>query len=239
MIRVIAFDLDDTLWAVRPIIINAEKRLNDWLKQEVPQLNYNVSSMRELRHELLEEEPDLGNRITEFRRRLIERAMLLSQIDVNEATDLSHQAMDVFLIARNQVEFFDGAIETISILANQFILGALTNGNADIRRLGLDSYFSFAFSAEEVGAPKPADNLFRRALAHTRTEPQQMIYVGDNPVLDIDAANRVGLHTIWVRHPGQENTGETNADEKIDHIRQLPEAVYRMMTRFSADHVDE
>ena len=105
MIRVIAFDLDDTLWAVRPVIINAEKRLNDWLKQEVPQLNYDVSRMRELRHELLEDEPNLGDRITEFRRRLIERAMLLSQIDDNKATELSHRAMDVFLIARNEVEF--------------------------------------------------------------------------------------------------------------------------------------
>ena len=195
--------------------------------------------MRELRHELLEEEPDLGNKITEFRRRLIEHAMLLSQIDDNHATDLSHQAMDVFLTARNEVEFFEGAIETISMLADQFILGALTNGNADIKRLGLDSYFSFAFSAEEVGAPKPADNLFRRALAHTRTEPRQMIYVGNDPVHDIDAANRVGLHTVWVQHPGQENTGETTADEKIDHIRQLPEAINRMLTRFNADPIGE
>ncbi|MCZ6501564.1 MAG: HAD-IA family hydrolase [Gammaproteobacteria bacterium] len=237
MIRVIAFDLDDTLWAVKPVIINAEKRLNDWLKQEIPQLNYDVSSMRELRHELLEEDPNLGNRITEFRRRLIERAMLLSQVD--QATELSHQAMDVFLIARNEVEFFEGAIETISMLANQFILGALSNGNADIRRLGLDGYFSFAFSAEEVGAPKPANDLFRRALAHTRTKPGQMIYVGDNPVLDIDAAIRAGLHTVWVQHPGQENTGETRADEEINDIRQLPEAINRMSARFNADHIGE
>jgi len=239
LIQVIAFDLDDTLWAVRPVIINAEKRLDEWLQQEVPRLNYDVSSMRELRHDLLEEEPVLVNKITEFRRCLIERAMLLSQIDANEATNLSNQAMAVFLTARNDVEFYEGAIDAISMLADKFILGALTNGNADISRLGLDSYFSFAFSAEEVGAPKPADNLFKRALAHTGTEPQQMIYVGDNPVLDIDAANRVGLHTVWVQHPGQKNTGETSADENIDHIRHLPHAIDRMLARFNADHAGE
>lgn len=240
LIQVIAFDLDDTLWAVKPIIINAEQRLDDWLKQEVPGLIYDVGSMRQLRHELLKEEPGLVNKITEFRRRLIERAMLLSHINGNEATDLSNRAMDVFLTARNQVKFFDGTIETLSILAERFILGALTNGNADISRLGLDTYFSFAFSAEEVGAPKPADNLFRRALAHTHTEPRQMIYVGDNPVLDIDAANRVGLHTVWVKHhAGQENTGETSADENIDQIKQLPQAIDRMLARFNADHAGE
>ncbi|MBQ74247.1 MAG: HAD family hydrolase [Gammaproteobacteria bacterium] len=239
MIQVIAFDLDDTLWSIGPIIFNAEKRLNDWLQHEVPQLLYDVDSMRTLRHELLELEPDLGNKITEFRRRLIERALLLSQISMDEAAELSHQAMNIFLEARNEIMFFDGALETLSLLSNQFTLGALTNGNADIQKIGLDSYFSFAFSAEEVGAPKPADNLFRRALTHTNTRPQQMLYVGDNPVLDIDAANRIGMHTVWVQHPGQHNTGETIADEKIEHIRQLPQAVERILSRFSADHVGQ
>ena len=59
MIEVIAFDLDDTLWAVRPIIINAEKRLNGWLFQHVPHIKYDVVGMRALRHDLLDEEPDL------------------------------------------------------------------------------------------------------------------------------------------------------------------------------------
>jgi FMN hydrolase / 5-amino-6-(5-phospho-D-ribitylamino)uracil phosphatase len=235
LIKVIAFDLDDTLWPVKPTIINAESRLNDWLRLKVPGLSYDVKSMRELRHELLEEEPDLGNRITDFRRKLIERAMLLSQVDKTAAARLSYQAMDVFLEARNEVTFFDGAIESLLMLAKRFTLGALTNGNADTRVLGLDNYFSFAFSAEDVGAPKPAHNLFRRALAHTRTKPGQMVYVGDNPVLDIDAANQVGLYTVWLQHPGQEITGKTTADETIDHIGKLPEAVDRILARLTAD----
>jgi|TARA_B100001964_G_C14261588_1_gene615845 putative hydrolase of the HAD superfamily len=239
LIQVIAFDLDDTLWSVGPIIFKAERRLNDWLQQEVPQILYDVDSMRSLHHELLELEPDLGNKITESRRRLIERALLLSKINIDEATELSHQAMDVFLEARNEIVFFEGALEAISLLANQFTLGALTNGNADIKKIGLDSYFSFAFSAEEVGAPKPAENLFRQALAHTNTRPQQMLYVGDNPVLDIDVANNIGMHTVWIKHPGQENTGETSADEAIEHISDLPQAVNRILSRFNADHVGE
>ena len=83
MIQVIAFDLDDTLWSVGPIIFKAERRLNDWLQQEVPQILYDVDSMRSLHHELLELEPDLGNKITESRRRLIERALLLSKINID------------------------------------------------------------------------------------------------------------------------------------------------------------
>ena len=75
MIKVIGFDLDDTLWALTPIILRAEKRLDKWLQENVPQLKYDVIQMRELREELLLESPELGGQVTELRRRIIARAM--------------------------------------------------------------------------------------------------------------------------------------------------------------------
>lgn len=239
MIEVIAFDLDDTLWAVSPIIIKAENRLNSWLFEHAPEIKYDVVGMRALRHELLQEEPDLINKITEFRRRIIMRALQHSDIEDIEASELSHQAMTVFLAARNEIEFFEGAMNAIKKLSTRFTLGALTNGNANIRQLGLDRYFSFAFCAEEVGAPKPAHNLFNKALAHTGTQPHQMVYVGDDPVLDVDAANKRGLHTIWVKNPAKEGPGKTTADEKIEHIKCLPKAVERLLAKLNHERVGE
>ena len=234
MIKVIAFDLDDTLWNNRPVLINAEKRLNEWLENEVPRLRFSVVEMRSLRNEVLAIEPELANRITELRRRIIERAIFLSDYDSAKASDLSHKAMEVFIIARNDIEFFDGALEAIQTLKSSFLLGALTNGNADVRLLGLDDHFSFAFSAEEVGAPKPAHDLFHKALAHTDTLPHQMVYVGDDPVLDIDSANEAGLHTVWVKHPDKDKVGETAADEKIEHVRHLPDAIDRLLKKIQS-----
>ncbi len=234
MIKVIAFDLDDTLWAVRPTIINAEKRLNDWLTETVPELRYDVTSMRDLRGQVLKTDPSLTNRITEFRRCIIERALLLSEIPPAKATSLSEQAMSIFLTARNEVVFFDGALTALAELSGQYILGALTNGNADIKRLGLDRYFSFSFSAEQVGAPKPANNLFNTALQHTNTEPRQMVYVGDDPINDIDAANGLGLHTVWIRNSAKEKKGDTQPDESIAHVSHLPSAIERLIKRLEA-----
>jgi putative hydrolase of the HAD superfamily len=231
MIKVIAFDLDDTLWNNLPVLINAEKRLNEWLRAEVPRLSFSVVEMRSLRNEVLADEPDLENRISALRRKIIERAMLKSGIEAATSLDLSHRAMEIFIVSRNKVEFFEGAMEAIQALKTRFLLGALTNGNADIRLLGLDDHFSFAFSAEEVGAAKPAHDLFHKALAHTETEPHEMVYVGDDPVLDIDAANAVGLKTVWVKHPEKDKVGKTPADESIDHIRYLPEAIERLVEK--------
>ncbi|MGV0035358.1 MAG: HAD family hydrolase [Candidatus Azotimanducaceae bacterium WSBS_2022_MAG_OTU7] len=126
-------------------------------------------------------------------------ASLNAHLNEQDATSCAQSAMEIFLAARNDV-VFEGTLETLRNVAQSFQLGAITNGNADIYRLGLNDCFQlFAFSAEQVGAPKPAPDLFHAALAHTGCEPAQMVYVGDDPIKDVDAANEVGLHTIWMR----------------------------------------
>jgi putative hydrolase of the HAD superfamily len=225
MIRVVAFDLDDTLWAVDPVITRAEQCLREWLGQELPAVDYSRDTLGKLRHEVLALHPELAHRVTDFRLRLLETAMIRSGIPEEDAGRLAQQAMEVFLVARNEIEFFEGALDAIKHIATRYQLGALTNGNADIHRLGLADHFSFAFSAEQVGAPKPAPDLFLRALQHTGVDPHEMVYVGDDPEKDVDAANRVGLRTIWVRNITRPGPGETTPDHTIEHIRELPGAL--------------
>jgi len=230
MIRVIAFDLDDTLWNVGPVIIRAEKILANWLEREVPGYSYEPAKLKPVRETLLNEDPTLSHRLTAFRQKLIE-ASLLPLLDTKNAASHAEGAMEVFLTARNQVEFFEGALDTLRNIAKNFQLGAITNGNADIYRLGLNDCFSFAFSAEQVGAPKPAPDLFHAALAHTGCEPTQMVYVGDDPIKDVDAANEVGLHTIWMRSSSVSVKGNSNPDETINDIRELPDAIRKLVDR--------
>jgi len=222
VIEVIGFDLDDTLWAVTPVIIRAEKLLNAWLVETAPDLKYDVVSMRELRHEILEKQPSLARKITELRRQIIVRALVNSH--VAQAEEIADQAIEVFLAARNQVEFFDGALEVLNRLDATHRLGALSNGNADIHRLGLSHLFDFAFSAEDVGAAKPDPALFERALSHTDVDPHRMVYVGDDPLLDVDAAKQVGLKTVWLDH-GKKPVGISQPDITIFNIRELPGAI--------------
>ena len=230
MIQVIAFDLDDTLWDVEPVITRAELILANWLEREVPGYSYEPSNLKPIRETLLNEDPTLGHRLTAFRQRLIETS-LLSRLDKKSAALHAEDAMEIFLTARNEVEFFDGALETLRNIAQSFQLGALTNGNADIYRLGLNDCFSFAFSAEQVGAPKPAPDLFHKALAHTNCEPAQMIYVGDDPIKDVDAANEVGLHTIWMRSKSWSVEGNSHPDQTVNDIRELPDAIRTIVNR--------
>ncbi len=225
MIKVIGFDLDDTLWAVRPVILRAEQQLKQWLKQTAPELGLEMSEMAQYREQALTQNPNLKKQITELRRQVI--LLALEANKVNNAVEIADQAIEIFLTARNQINFFDGALDSLRHLANDHTLGALSNGNADIHRLGLSDLFSFAYSAEQVGAPKPHAALFEHALNHTSIDPHQMIYVGDDPELDVDAANRLGIHTIWLDH-GTKPRGDTEASATIKDIRELPLAVKQL-----------
>jgi putative hydrolase of the HAD superfamily len=230
MIRIIAFDLDDTLWDIAPVIARAELVLANWLETQVTGYRYEAPNLKRIREALLNEDPTLAHRLTAFRRRLIETS-LLSYLDKKSASACAEGAMEIFLTARNEVKFFEGALATLKNIAQSFQLGAITNGNADIYRLGLNECFSFAFSAEQVGAPKPAPDLFHAALLHTGCEPEQMVYVGDDPIKDVDAANEVGLHTIWMSSKSGAVLGESKPDETINDIRELPYAIRNLVNR--------
>jgi putative hydrolase of the HAD superfamily len=230
MIQIIAFDLDDTLWDVSPVITRAESVLANWLEKQIPGYSHEPSNLKAIREALLSEDPTLAHRLTAFRQKLIETS-LLSRLDEKSAATHAEVAMEIFLTARNEVEFFEGTLDTLRTIAQSFKLGAITNGNADIYRLGLNDYFSFAFSAEQIGAPKPAPDLFHAALAHTGCEPAQMVYVGDDPIKDVDAANEVGLHTIWMRSKSRSSEGDSEPDETIDDIRELPDAIRKLVDR--------
>ncbi len=97
MIKVIGFDLDDTLWAVKPVIIGAEAALQAHLKNRLPHFNYSQQPLRIARKELLAEDPSLSSRLTALRQAVLTKAMLNSGIKTAQAQNLAAVAMDVFL----------------------------------------------------------------------------------------------------------------------------------------------
>ena len=130
------------------------------------------------------------------------------------------------------MEFFDGALESLAILAKHYVLGALTNGNADFTKLKLDGYFSFGYSAASVGAGKPAPDMFHAALEHTGAKPEQVVHVGDHPVDDIQGASQLGMHTIWVNLSGEAlPPGTPKPSDEVARVHDIPTAVSRIAGR--------
>lgn len=201
-IQAITFDLDDTLWDIWPIIERAEARLHEWLAQHYPQLadHYTPLQIRELANQLGEQQPQWAHDRTYLRK----RALSLAAEQVGYETFDTERAFAVFHVARNQVEFFDEALPTLERLASRYTLGALSNGNADIRLTGLDRYLSFAFNAIDVGRAKPEPQMFLAALAHLGLTPAQVAHVGDHPEHDVHGAQQLGIRSVWLNRAGRQ-----------------------------------
>lgn len=223
-VKLITFDLDNTLWDVHSVIRNAENSLRAWLQDEIPDVvtSYSPEVMGELRDEVLAENPGWRHDLSRLRQELLYRAIRRSGYGEREARQHARRAFAVFLEARHEVEFFDGALEVLEALARDFVLGALTNGNADFRKLQLDRFFTFGYSAATVGVGKPAPDIFLAALRHVSARAPEAIHVGDHLEDDIRGASEVGLHTIWV-NLGQEPRPEDAAEpshtvHQVDHV---------------------
>lgn len=233
MIKVITFDLDDTLWAVQPVIDVANQALYEWLQQHASNytqqfpLEY-FSELQKLTHE---RHPERAYSVTAIRQTMTEIGLTQAGYSGEELSRLCQEAFEVFLHARNDVDYFTHALPMIEQLHGDFLLGAISNGNADISRVGLDKYFDFAFSADLIGVGKPAIQIFNAMLNHVNCEPQEVLHIGDSLEHDIAGANDAGLHSLWV------NLNDQTASENIiPHIEvrclsEIPQAVEAYQSR--------
>lgn len=205
MIKLITFDLDNTLWNADPVLIKAEKVLYKWLQEYCPELaaRYSIETMSNYKAAIAADDPSLLHRVSALRLEALRRAMLDSGYNKDEAEKQSKQAFSVFHAARQKVTLFDHADCLLERLSRRYPLAALTNGNADVSIIGLDHYFKFALSADDIGKQKPHPDMFLAALDRAQVAANEVIHIGDHPEQDIVGAYRAGLHTIWVNFDEQ------------------------------------
>lgn len=226
MLRLITFDLDNTLWPVDEVIRQAERTCSDWIAARHPDAAEALTAerVREVRNRLVRDKPAYLNNLTELRRDAMAEAFMAAGFDDREARHIAADAFLVFHDARNRVTFFPGALEVLETLADSYTLGALSNGNADLKRIGIHELFAFHHSAESVGKRKPEPDMFNAALCSARVSASQALHVGDHPLEDIRAALDSGFHAVWanlidLRWPAD----LAHPAHHIHHLRELPD----------------
>ena len=221
-IKTITFDLDDTLWEVKPTLIRAEEKTFAWLKQNAPNITqaYDMKALMQWRMKVHSERPELAHQISESRRIAITEALINVGYPAKEAEEMAEQAFQLFLTARHDVTVFDEVEPLLKALKQKYILGVLTNGNANVRKLPISHYFDFAYSAEELNASKPAPDMFQAALQASNAQPQELIHIGDHIEHDVQGALDIGSHAIWLNWDGQPLPSEHKAHEanRLDDI---------------------
>jgi len=132
------------------------------------------------------------------------------------------QAFEVFIAARNEVEIFADVTPGLAQLQQRYALASLSNGNADLARIGLGHLFAVSLSARQIGAAKPQRRCFERLAQELALAAGQIAYVGDDPELDVAAARAAGCRTVWMnRRARQWPAGLAPADLVVSDCVEL------------------
>jgi putative hydrolase of the HAD superfamily len=195
-VRAIAFDLDNTLWDVEPVLARAEARLHGWLRENCRRIAQHLSpdDMRRAREELARREPHHAHDLSYLRITALAAHAREHGYDERIASD----AFEVFLAARNQLQPFADVAPALARLRQRYRLATLSNGNADLARIGLDEAFTVSLNARQIGAAKPHRRCFERLARELGLAPQEILHVGDDPWLDVEAARAAGFVSAWM-----------------------------------------
>ena len=198
-VTALTLDLDDTLWPVRPPLVAAEKTLADWLAAHAPATARGMvpGAMLALRAQVAAEHPQWAHDLSAIRLETIRRALQRHGDD----PALAGAAFDAFFETRHQVTLYDDVLPALERLAGRYRLIAVSNGNAEIARVGLGRFFAGSVSARSHGVAKPDASIFIAACAAASARPHEVLHLGDDPALDVDGALAAGLHAGWISRP--------------------------------------
>lgn len=203
-IRAITLDLDDTLWPVWPTIARAEAQLQAWLAEHAPATHALAAQpglVRSIRAQVQAEHVALAHDMSALRHEAIRRTLL----HAGDNPALADGAFEVFYAERQRVDLFDDALPALEYLSSRFPLVALSNGNADVERVGLGRYFHASVSARDAGVAKPDVRIFQRGAEAAGVGSAQVLHVGDDALLDAQGALDAGMQAVWLRRPADTN----------------------------------
>ena len=201
--KAVLFDLDDTLWPIAPVILEAEQILFAWLREHAPRVaqQFSIDTLRQARLELLARRPEFQLDLGALRRAGLVAAFEQAGEDAGKV----ELAMTEFFAARNAVIPYDDVLPGLLRLTGRVRIGSVTNGNADLQTIGLARHFDVSVAAPGFGVAKPDPRIFLEACNLLGVAPQEAVYVGDDLLLDVHGAQRAGLRAVWMNRIGKRN----------------------------------
>lgn len=198
----ICFDLDNTLWDVWPVIVRAEQKMYDFLAQRYPRVvaSMTLEMMRTAREQTAAAHPQMRHDFTFLRKQTLREHAK----EFGYAEAMVEEAFDAFIQARNEVELYTDVLPALEQLRARYRLFTASNGNADLGKIGIAHFFERTIAARHVGALKPDPAIFHKVIEGTDLQAHDVVYVGDDPLLDVEGARGAGMQAIWIDRQGAE-----------------------------------
>ena len=199
-LQAITLDLDDTLWPVKPALIHARQWLPDWLAEHAPPTPgwLPPENRRGVREALLAEHPQRAHDVSFVRSELLRRSLRAA----GEDPALAEPAFEVFLAARQRVTLYADVVPVLQRWSQRYRLVAVSNGNADVERIGIGRFFSASVSAHALGVAKPDPRIYLMACEALGVSAAASVYLDDLGI-NLKPAALLGMKTIKVTSAAQ------------------------------------
>jgi 2-haloalkanoic acid dehalogenase type II len=88
-----------------------------------------------------------------------------------------------------------------------------------VEHLGLRAHFDHFISSESARSCKPDPGIFRHALARADCRPDEVVFVGDSRVHDIQGSRALGIRSILITEKGGvSHLDDADFDAEPDHV---------------------
>ncbi len=231
-IEAIGLDLDDTLWPIWPVIARAEAQMLAFLHARAPAAAACLADQayrQALRARVLQAHGASSHDVSLLRRESVRLALR----DSDEDPALADPAFAVFFECRMQVQLYQDAGPALARLAARFPIVAVSNGNADLDRIGIGGHFVASLSAQAFGVGKPDARIFHAAARAAGVAPQGLLHVGDDPALDVLGALDAGLQTVWVNRDGRNWDQDRHPHASVSNLDELCGLLARPTTQLT------
>ncbi|MEW6027015.1 MAG: TIGR02253 family HAD-type hydrolase [Planctomycetota bacterium] len=236
-LKAVFFDIDDTLYSTS--IFASRARHNSVKAMIALGLDFPENALvRELEEVIKEFSSNYDRHFDKLLLRIPKRAYegINPSVLVAGAVIAYHETK-----SRELVPFPDVAPILRALAKSGLVLGVITDGlsvkqTEKLIRLKLYNLFTpgAIFISDEIGISKPNIKLYQRACDEFNLSPAEVMYVGDDPVNDIDPAKKLGMKTALVKRPARPTggggkylvrQGKLKPDYTITDFRQLRKIV--------------
>jgi putative hydrolase of the HAD superfamily len=128
---------------------------------------------------------------------------------------------------------FEGVYDTLRMLSGDYKLALVSDAQwvfsePELEMLGLRRFFKDRIFSSKVGFRKPDVRIFQMAMKKVGADPEDSIYVGDNPDKDLTGAKRSGMKCVLFRAPEIALDG-FRPERRFDKYSQLEEIVKELL----------
>ncbi|MBN1441803.1 MAG: HAD-IA family hydrolase [Planctomycetes bacterium] len=232
-LRAIFFDIDDTLYSTSEFSELARSASLDAMIEAG--LNMSKDQLQEELDEVINE---FTSNYEHHFDKLLLRIPKKHYKGINPSIIIAAGVMAYHETKSTRLFPYEDAIEALRLLSTKtdLLLGVITEGlevkqAEKLVRMRITQYLSPSaiFISNQIGISKPNPKIYQRACSDLNLRPAETMYVGDNPLYDVDPPNRIGMITVRVRRGGKYHgvEGKTaparevqNFWDLLDYLRQ-------------------